>query len=70
MRTVMRKRDLTKKLGFPHNIDKTKKIAVIVSPALNHIMYYTKGMGYAMLDRLPNAIEEVFEEGIYFVTKE
>lgn len=69
MRTVMRKRDLTKKLGFPNNIDRTRKIAVIISPALNHIMYYTKD-GNTMLDRLPNAIENVFEEGIYFVTKE
>lgn len=65
----MRKRDLTKKLGFPENIDRTKKIAVIISPALNHIMYYTKH-GDAMLDILPCAIEDVFEEGIYFVTKE
>lgn len=69
MKSIMRKRDLTKKLGFPPDIDRSRKIAVIISPGLNHIMYYTKD-SHPMIAVLPNLAERVFQEDIYFVTKE
>lgn len=64
MKTTMRMKDLKASDGFPADIDRTKKVAVIVRNGMPTTAYTSK-LGEILIASSPQKIN--FADGIYFI---
>jgi hypothetical protein len=73
MRTTIHYKDLTKKNGFPSDIDRTK-IAVVQIITVNYEfqpcrIMYTNKEGHQDCQELPDELIYKYAEGIYIIRK-
>ena len=66
METTIYAKDLTKKDGFPSDIDRSKTVVVQITSVFNICLYTNKG-GLSTNWFLPDELSNKYNEGIYII---